>query len=41
MTDPHAGIRPDVLLGAWWLAGWATIGFTSGLMLGLWLEAWR
>jgi hypothetical protein len=40
MSNPHSGIRPDILCGAWWFTGWAAAGFCSGLMLGLWLEGW-
>lgn len=40
MTHPGSGIRPDVLLCAWWLAWSAAAGFGSGLMLALWLEEW-
>lgn len=32
MCDLRGGLR-----GCWWLAGWAALGFCSGLLLGLML----
>lgn len=41
MTRDGRRIGVDLMHCAWWLAGWAALGFGSGLVLGLWLYGWR